>query len=301
MKKYPIVLFIFKRPDTTEKVLKEIICSNPPKIYIFADQGRNKQEIEEVRKTRDLVDAMLNQTNIIVFRNYSIKNKGLKNSIIEGLNTVFKLEKAAIILEDDCLPNQDFFRFTNELLTKHAGSKTILSISGTSFDEYKFKSSYDFSIHPQCWGWGTWRRAWKLYDPKLSEWLGLFNNETIKNTKLDGIGLWYWTNIFNLVKSGYISTWDYQWHFTHWKVGGLAITPSINLVKNIGFDRRATNTSISRGRQSSLSEIKFPLIHPEKITNDETLDSIIEKKSYISVIPILGLILKLVKIKLGIL
>ena len=42
---------------------------------------------------------------------YSKKNLGLKKRIISGLNEVFKENKNAIVLEEDCLPHEDFFFF----------------------------------------------------------------------------------------------------------------------------------------------------------------------------------------------
>lgn len=39
------------------------------------------------------------------------------------------------------------------------------------------------------------------------------------------------------------NAWDYQWDYAIWKQNGLCITPNTSLVKNIGFDERATHTS----------------------------------------------------------
>ena len=40
-------------------------------------------------------------------------------NIPEAINWVFQTNDRAIILEDDCFPNQNFFSFCNELLEKY--------------------------------------------------------------------------------------------------------------------------------------------------------------------------------------
>lgn len=54
----------------------------------------------------------------------------------------------------------------------------------------------------------------------------------------------FWTDIFQQVHDGTInsSCWDYQWVYSCWSQGGLAILPNINLVSNIGFGYDARHT-----------------------------------------------------------
>ena len=41
--KTPVAFFIFRRPDTTEKVFAEIARARPPKLFVVADGPRKER------------------------------------------------------------------------------------------------------------------------------------------------------------------------------------------------------------------------------------------------------------------
>ncbi len=59
-----------------------------------------------------------------------------------------------------------------------------------------------------------------------------------------------------------IDTWDYQYNYHIWDNNWISITPTINLIANIGFDKNATHTNNINGPGSKLlaNNIEFPLI-----------------------------------------
>lgn len=288
---YPVVFFVFKRPATTLKFLELMRDSGINKIYIFADGPRNEIEKFETDIVKEnVVKFSKSNPKIKVISYYSKSNVGLKKNIINGLNRVFNIEGAAIIIEDDCLPNPDFFRFMSEMLAKYKDEQKIMSVNGTSPGGI-FKHSYDFTKYPQCWGWATWARAWKLYDPTL-------NNFNQKTWKILGqkLGLsrslrWYWGTMLTLVKSGWINTWDYQWSFAHFYHCSLAIAPSVNLVQNIGFDSVATHTKFkTKVSKMQTGILEHPLSHPLVIKEALPISHKIETSFYANPVAFLGLI-----------
>ncbi len=64
-----------------------------------------------------------------------------------GLNWFFENVEQGIILEDDCVPNESFFPFCQELLERYRDDLRVMQISGTNylFDKKKFKASYYFT------------------------------------------------------------------------------------------------------------------------------------------------------------
>ena len=59
------------------------------------------------------------------------------------------------------------------MLDRYKLNKSISVISGSNFQkENKIIGSADYyySKYAHCWGWSSWRRAWKLYDKNLSFW-----------------------------------------------------------------------------------------------------------------------------------
>ncbi len=281
---YPVVLFLYKRPDSSKELLTRISAAGIEKIYIFADGPKTKEDQVATNAVKTIVQNFANETpQIACISSFSKENLGLETNIVSGLNDVFTKEKAAIILEDDCLPHPDFFRFTSEMLTKYQDEKSVLSVTGTSV-EYQGRESYVFSRYQLCWGWATWARAWAQYDHEL---LGLAQTR-LKYT--NWLSAWYWQQIFALIKKHEIKTWDYQWSYTHFINHGLAVIPTANLITNIGFDEVATHTKVkSVAAEMPMQELSWPLRSPTKVSENIAMSHAIEKKFYLHPTAILGL------------
>ena len=129
----PILFLIFNRPDTTQRVFNEIKKAKPRKLFVVADGARNKEEIEKCNKTREII----NQVNwpCEVHKNYSDKNLGCKIRVSSGINWFFENVEDGIILEDDCLPDQSFFPYCEELLEKYRDNDKIMCITGGNFQD----------------------------------------------------------------------------------------------------------------------------------------------------------------------
>lgn len=288
---YPVVFFVFKRSATTVKFLDMMRDSGIQKIYIFADGPRNEIEKFETDAVRDNIKKFIvDNPGIKIITSFAKKNLGLKENIIQGLGDVFKIEDAAIILEDDCLPTPDFFRFTTQMLDRYKDEPKIMSINGTSVGG-DYDASYAFTKYSQCWGWATWKRAWKLYDGELTQFTDSSWATIASNLWSSRVLRSYWYYMLKIVKEGWISTWDFQWSYAHFIHHGLAIVPSANLIKNTGFDAAATNTKIkTRVAGMSSHELEWPLKHPLRIVENLSVSVQIEKHFYYNPVAILGLV-----------
>jgi hypothetical protein len=280
----PIVILIFNRPDLTAKVFERVRQVKPKTLLVVADGPRATKEGESVKcqETRAITEQI--DWECKVFRNYSDVNLGCGLRVSSGIDWVFEQVERAIILEDDCLPNLDFFRFCEELLEKYQDESHVTMISGTNFlsGQTINSESYYFSCLPAVWGWATWRRAWKLYDynmkffPQFSKFKGLDYIFSDTNHQK------YW---FNILKDTYDAdkkvTWDFQWVYAQWSHGGLAIVPSVNLVSNIGYGEDATHTK-KKSKLSNIptSEITFPLKHPLLLSRNLKMDILIQNKVF---------------------
>jgi hypothetical protein len=288
---YPVAFFVFKRPDSTQLFLDHMRSFGIQKIYVFADGPRNEIEKKETDAVKLQIEKFqADHKEIRLITSFSQKNLGLKNNIVNGLNTVFENEDAAIIIEDDCLPTPDFFRFATEMLTKYQAENTIMSVNGTSTGG-KFKYSYDFNRYPQCWGWATWKRAWKLYDPSLSSFTPASWNKLADNLGFGPVLTWYWGTMLMMVKAGWINTWDFQWSYAHFYHNGLSIAPSVNLITNIGFDSAATNTKTkSKVADMATDLLDWPLTHPQIVVENKSVTRKATYDFYVNPIAIGGLL-----------
>lgn len=235
----PVLLLVFNRPDYTRRVFESIRKAKPARLYIASDGPRNGKEGEEVlvqecRKIAQQVDW-----NCDVKTLFRDKNLGSGAGVYESINWFFEQEEQGIILEDDCLPNQSYFTFSEEMLNRYRNNEQIMLVSGSNYllGLINIAESYYFSQVPATWGWATWRRAWKYMNFEMKHY-----NEHIKDFP-EVSKMWqpHWDSIKN--GSGVKDAWDFQWYYSIYEQKGLCIHPNVNLVENIGFDAvNATHT-----------------------------------------------------------
>jgi hypothetical protein len=189
---------------------------------------------------------------------------------------VFASVDAAIVLEDDCLPDQRFFTFCASMLERYRDDRRVVHVSGECYRRTRLSDSYGFSKYPLAWGWATWRRAWSFYDPGLGAW-PLFRDQPGARALFDTDDeRRYWFAVFDREHS-YAGTtrpasWDYAWYFacmTH----GLSIHPAVNLVSNIGYGPLASHTyGESELANRPAGALEDDLRHPAEIVRDRRTD-----------------------------
>jgi hypothetical protein len=262
----PVLFLVFNRLDTTKQVFETIRTARPRKLYIAADGPRELRE-GEAQKIKEVRDYVVNNVDwdCEVKTLFREKNLGCKNAVSGGVNWFFEHEEQGIILEDDCLPSQSFFRFCQELLCAYRHDKDIGMISGNMlYDQIKVNESYLYT-YGNIWGWATWRDRWSLYDVDIKSWSDEEVRSSIEAFLANRKVYRFVSALFDTAYNGKIDTWDYQWLFARLKNRLLTINPSRNLVANIGFGENATHTKVG-GRSSALkrNEISFPLKHPKE-------------------------------------
>lgn len=276
----PIVLIVFNRPQTTERVIEAIKAVQPKKILVIADGPRQHipGEIEKCEKVRNLVDR--SHFGCEVLKNYSDSNLGCAKRVSSGLDWVFSTVEEAVILEDDCIPHPTFFRYCDELLNFYRNDSRIMSICGLCVPGAfkRSESSYHFSSFQRCWGWASWRRAWNYYDHEMQLWPQVSQNNLLSDIFHDKKSQNFWHDKFQKVYKNEIDSWAYRWLFSCWMQSGLSILPNVNLISNIGTGLDATNTiNDSFATQLIAQEIQFPMKHPSRIVRDSWADKYIQR------------------------
>ncbi|MBS1526517.1 MAG: nucleotide-diphospho-sugar transferase [Bacteroidetes bacterium] len=275
----PILFVVFNRPDTTKIVFEAIRKIAPRKLYISADGPRedvpgDRENCREVLEIVKNVDWECDSRTLFRENNFGC---GLGRSM--AFDWFFENEEEGIIIEDDCLPDQSFFPFCQELLEKYRHDTRIMHISGSNF-QYGWKHdqdvSYYFSRNPHEWGWASWRRAWKTFDFRTKNYPEVIGKKYLKGYYSSWVeGLYRLNKISKTYNNPNAPHWwDYQWAFAININSGLAITPNVNLIKNIGFGENATHTlSVNdRRAKNELKEMSFPLQHPQFIMHDMISD-----------------------------
>jgi len=286
--KAPVTVMFYRRPDHLRQVMATIREVRPELLFGVSDGPKegNPEVFQGVLESRKVFRETIDwpcQWKLLE----RPTNLGVRRSVDQGLDWVFKQVEETIILEDDTVPDRAFFLFAAELLEKYRNVPKIGSINGSCHDDpadWLSADSYRFSRYHHSWGWATWRRAWQFYDRKQT----LLERSKDRNwRKLQGLTQreWaYWDRNFSYAYGGRLDTWDYQWTLSLWDRQMATILPRTNLVRNIGFDSLGTNTTDSNWTQGVTQKVRplsFPLRHPEGIEIDVTKDRNVFLRHYV--------------------
>jgi len=238
----PILILTYNRPKHLSKVLFKLKKINPKKIYISCDGPKNNFDKKKILIIQKKIKLISSKTKVI--SNFFKINQGIRLAPQKGITWFFKKEKIGIILEDDCVPSNFFFKYMRHLLPKYENDKKIFAISGYNpFGKTKFgNGTYFPSNYFLCWGWGSWRRSWNSSAKKIDYFLYKNTTNNLKAKFENKIEIRYWKKIINLVHNNLIKTWDIQFLISAWKNNSYCLLPNVNMINNIGFDNSGTTS-----------------------------------------------------------
>lgn len=277
----PVLMLIYKRPDTTRETFKAIREAKPTRLYVSAAGPATESERASCEAARAIIDEV--DWNCEVRRNFMQDNRGCRVNVSRGISWALEHENEMIILEDDCVATRSFFRFCAELLDRYRHDQRVMSISGTNFlFGYQATShSYFWSRYPNIWGWATWKRAWDYYDTDLALWPQARADGSLRDIFDQLRPRTYWRMVLDVVADGKLDAWDFVWFLSCWLRGGLSAQPTVNLVRNIGFDANATHTKkANKLARMPVAELPFPLDHPSDVQRNRKADNRIEQQVY---------------------
>ena len=257
----PVLFLIFNRLDTTKRVFQVIRDAKPQQLFIAADGARKekKGEFEKCKAVREYVLSNIDWDCEVktLFQN---NNLGCGIAISTAISWFFHNIQEGIILEDDCLPHFDFFRYCSDLLDLYRNDTRIFLISGYNKQGLWNPDWYDyfFSNLGGIWGWASWARAWKYFDFKMLDIDDFIRKNNFKHLLGAEIGAIRQDTIYSEIITNKIDAWSYQWGYARHKNNGLSCVPSKNLIINIGFMEDATHTK-EKIIQPDCYGLHFPL------------------------------------------
>ncbi|MDR0606040.1 MAG: hemolysin hemolytic protein [Bacteroidales bacterium] len=271
MKKVPILFLIFNREDVALQSLASIKEYSPDRLYIAADGPRadRPEEYALCESTRNSVLKAIDWSCEVktLFRD---KNLGCTNAVLGAITWFFENEEYGIIIEDDCLIHQDFYRLCEELLPKYRNEEKIMLITASNHTpDLRNADKLCFSNVCHIWGWASWHRAWNKMDIKMTQWtqyrykLGyLINNFGFIYACFR---LFYWNQAYKKDDKG---SWDTRWFFSVFSNNGLCLSSHVNLSVNIGITMGGTH--YEKGDKDPYTHIPFgsiswPIQIPDKI------------------------------------
>lgn len=240
----PIVLFTFNRYDHTKKVLEALKINKIDLLIVYIDGPRNDQDYKESNKIHNYVNSIEWCQTIV---NRSENNKGLARSIKSGLNEVFLEYSEAIILEDDCVPTEDFYEYMKYNLEKYRNTKKIMCINGYKYP-YKLPSNYKYSTYiteiATSWGWATWKDRWQSFNDSHEYYGRLIRNKKfVKRVNNINEGL---IPMLKFQFIGIVNSWAIFWTLNIIENNSYCIAPTNSKIVNIGMDGSGTHSRYNK-------------------------------------------------------
>ena len=157
----PIILFTYHRLDhlrKTVEALSQNSLARDSELIVYSDGARSKDLQSSVNHVRSFIKRIDSFRKVTVIE--SAENRGLAQSIINGVTETFQSHNSAVILEDDMITSPGFLRFINNGLETLEREDQVASVHGYSLPIQGLPDNY-FLRGADCWGWGTWKRAWQ--------------------------------------------------------------------------------------------------------------------------------------------
>lgn len=263
----PIILFVYDRPEHTLKTLtglKNNLLAKDSTLYVFADGpkvGAPEKQIEAIGQVREIIHSQAWCGEIIYQE--ADTNKGLYQSIRNGVSQVVAQYGKVIVLEDDLELSPCFLSYMNQALDFYQARKSVFSISGFNYpskvlrlpDDY----SYDtyVSLRNASWGWATWMDRWQQIDWEVKAYKELCRRPEMKSA-LNRMG----DDEFEMLamqQSGRLNIWSIQFTMAHFVNHAVAIYPTRSYVNNIGLDGSGENCGTTQAyANESLSTNENP-------------------------------------------
>jgi len=271
----PIVIFVYNRPwhtKQTVEALKKNKLANGSDIFVYSDGVKDRKAVNDVKEVRKYIKT------IVGFKSVSIiereKNYGLANNIIDGVTKVLSEHESVIVLEDDMVTSPYFLTYMNEALDRFANDERVVSTHGYVYPVRQQLPEAFFLTGADCWGWATWRRGWKLFNPDGQQLL----DEIIKNnleTEFDYNNTYPYLKMLKEQINGSNDSWAIRWYASAFLSGKLTLYPGRSLVHNIGNDGSGTHCGDTETHDSKLSTEMIDL------SNVEVMPSIMGYEAFV--------------------
>jgi hypothetical protein len=180
----PIILFAYNRPFHTQETLHYLsqnILAEESTLIVYCDgakQDASEENKQKIKQVRELVKAQNWPKEIQVIE--SEANRGLANSIVNGVREVTEKYGKAIVLEDDIITSKYFLKYMNDALNMYEDVEQVLSIGSCNFFAHEQNTPETFFIPiPDCWGWATWKDRWQLFEEDGSKLLAQLQNKNL--------------------------------------------------------------------------------------------------------------------------
>jgi hypothetical protein len=252
----PVAVFAYRRTAHLVAVLDSLeLCPEfaASPVYVFSD-GPRDGATADVQAVRTMLTQRKRPNMTIV---ESQCNRGLANSIIAGVSELCDRYGRVIVIEDDLVVSPALLGWFNEALERYQDVENVWQVSGHQFaaPEFLRRGQGMFLNLSTSWGWATWARAWRGFDPAATGWESVQHDPALRR-RFDLDGSYPYSEMLERQMRGEVDSWAIRWWWSMFRTGALGLFPPRPLLSNIGEDATATH------KPSRLARILQPAAPP---------------------------------------
>jgi len=240
----PIALFVYNRPDHMRRTLSYLQKNElaaDSRLFIFSDGAKtdaDKAKVDQIRQQAKQVTGF--KSVKVIERN---ENIGLANSIIAGVTQLVNEYGKVIVFEDDLLSSPYTLEYFNEALDRYANEPQVMHIGAYMYDlKAPHLPQTFFYRAATSWGWATWARAWKNFEPDVDTLMQQFDKAKIHEFSIEGT-MNFWKQMQEF-KAGKNNSWAIRWYASVFLKKGLTLNPAQSLIQNIGHDGSGRHSNL---------------------------------------------------------
>lgn len=266
----PIALFVYNRLEHTKRTIEALkgnVGASNSSLYIFSDGPSSFKlgDDEAVAAVREYLRTIegFKEAEVVERR----ENYGLARSITEGVSQVIQQHKKVVVLEDDMVTSPYFLKFMNEGLSYYESEERVCSIHGYIYPVLRPLPQTFFLRGADCWGWATWKRAWKDYEPNGQ----LLYDELVKQNLQNEFNYRDGYDFLGMLEKqikGENNSWAIRWHASMFLKNKLTLYPGTSLVCNIGNDGSGTHCSSNDTYIVGLAQQPIPVETSVEVSGD---------------------------------
>ena len=250
----PITIFSYKRLDALKSLVQSLLLNSlasQSNLIVYSDGPKNEGDRLLVEACRDYIQNLKGFSSVRLISRSA--NLGLSKSILSGVTEVLRDYDKIIVLEDDLVVSPYFLNFMNDALVKYVGSENVVSVHGYVYPVKNILPETFFLRGADCWGWGTWRRAWSLFSADGEKLL----NNLMKTNQLKEFNFNNSFNYSGMLKDqivGKNDSWAILWYASAFLSNKLTLYPGKSLISNAGNNGFGTHKN-----DSTLFDVKLNL------------------------------------------
>ena len=265
----PILLFVYNRPLHVRNSVQSLLSNDLAKdseLYIFSDAAKYEAAKPLVDEVRTFIHSISGFKQIHFVERE--ENWGLARNIIDGVTRLVNEYGRVIVLEDDLITAPYFLRFMNDALETYKDEEKVGHIQACDFTKDPSLPDTFLIKFTGSWGWATWKRAWKHFNPNGQELLDEMLRRKL-NRQFDFNGKYGFTRMLRRQIEGKNNSWAIRWNASLFLADILSLNVGKSLIQNEGFDGSGTNCGSGNLYDSNLWMKPLPVVKISPIVENK--------------------------------